>query len=111
MRHTRVLKARLIEKHCKRHYGPRHKTALTSNFGLVGLVWQVWFGRFGLAGLVWKVWFGRFGSVGFANFAYFAYSAYSVCSAYSSYSSYSAQGGIKCGNRGTGFLDSEGSHR
>ena len=21
------------------------------------------------------------------------------------------QGGIKCGNRGTGFLDSEGSHR
>ena len=22
-----------------------------------------------------------------------------------------AQGGIKCGNRGTGFLDSEGSHR
>ena len=23
----------------------------------------------------------------------------------------SYQGGIKCGNRGTGFLDSEGSHR
>ena len=23
----------------------------------------------------------------------------------------SGQGGIKCGNRGTGFLDSEGSHR
>ena len=22
-----------------------------------------------------------------------------------------SQGGIKCGNRGTGFLDSEGSHR
>ena len=28
-------------------------TALTSNFGLEGLVWQVWFGRFGLVGLVW----------------------------------------------------------
>ena len=39
-------------------------TALTSNFGLLGLVqyawkakfdlvWWVWFGRFGLAGLVW----------------------------------------------------------
>ena len=28
-------------------------TALTSNFGLVGLVWQVWFGRFGLVGMVW----------------------------------------------------------
>ena len=27
--------------------------ALTSNFGLVGLVWQVSFGRFGLVGLVW----------------------------------------------------------
>ena len=24
---------------------------------------------------------------------------------------WSKQGGIKCGNRGTGFLDSEGSHR
>ena len=28
-------------------------TALTSNFGLVGLVWQVSFGRFGFLGLVW----------------------------------------------------------
>ena len=28
-------------------------TALTSKFGLAGLVWQVWFGRFGLVGLVW----------------------------------------------------------
>ena len=31
-------------------------TALTSNFGLVGLVqyaWHVWFGGFGLASLVW----------------------------------------------------------
>ena len=28
-------------------------TALTSNFGLEGLVWQVWFGRLGLVGLVW----------------------------------------------------------
>ena len=28
-------------------------TALTSNFGLVGLVRWVWLGRFGLVGLVW----------------------------------------------------------
>ena len=28
-------------------------TALTSNFGLVGLVKWVWLGRFGLVGLVW----------------------------------------------------------
>ena len=28
-------------------------TALTSNFGLVGLIWWVWFGGFGLVGLVW----------------------------------------------------------
>ena len=28
-------------------------TALTSNFGLIGLVWQVLFGRFGLVGLDW----------------------------------------------------------
>ena len=28
-------------------------TALTSNFGLVGLVRKVWLGRFGLVGLVW----------------------------------------------------------
>ena len=33
-------------------------------FGLVGLVWYVWFGRFGFVGLVWYVWFGRFGLVG-----------------------------------------------
>ena len=47
-------------------------TALTSNFGLVGLVWLgrfglaglVLLGGFGLAGLVWQVWFGRFGLVG-----------------------------------------------
>ena len=38
-------------------------TALTINFGLEGLVWQVWFCRFGLVGLVWQVWFGRFGLV------------------------------------------------
>ena len=36
-------------------------TALTSNFGVVDLVWQIWFGRFGLVGLVW---FGQFGLVG-----------------------------------------------
>ena len=30
---------------------------------MVGLVWEVWFGRFGLVGLVWEVWFGRFGLV------------------------------------------------
>ena len=35
-------------------------TALTSNFGLVGLVWQDWFGRFGLVSLVWL---GRFSLV------------------------------------------------
>ena len=28
-------------------------TALTSKFGLVGLVWQAWFGGFGTVGLVW----------------------------------------------------------
>ena len=28
-------------------------TALTKNFGLVGLVRWVWLGRFGLVGLVW----------------------------------------------------------
>ena len=28
-------------------------TALTSNFGLVGLVRWIWLGRFGLVGLVW----------------------------------------------------------
>ena len=36
-------------------------TALTSKFGLLGLVW---FPRFGLVGLVLWVWFGRFGLVG-----------------------------------------------
>ena len=39
-------------------------TALTSNFGSVGLVRWVWLGRFGLVGLVWYVCFGRFGLVG-----------------------------------------------
>ena len=33
-------------------------------FGLVGLVWYVWFGRFGLECSVRYVWFGRFGLVG-----------------------------------------------
>ena len=31
-------------------------TALTSKFGLVGLVWWIWFGRFGLVGLIWYIW-------------------------------------------------------
>ena len=39
-------------------------TALISNFGLLGLVGQVWFGRFGLVSLIWWVWFGRFGLLG-----------------------------------------------
>ena len=39
-------------------------TALSINFGLEGLVWQVWFCRFGLVGLAWHVGFGRFGLVG-----------------------------------------------
>ena len=52
-------------------------TALTSNFGLVGLVQHacllgrlslIWFGRFGLAGLVW---IGRFCLVGLAWFGWF----------------------------------------
>ena len=49
-------------------------TALTSNFGLVGLVqyawqakfdlvWQVRLGRFGLVCLDWQVWFGLGGLV------------------------------------------------
>ena len=35
-------------------------TALTSNFGLVGLVHYAWWAKFDL---VWNVWFGRFGLV------------------------------------------------
>ena len=36
-------------------------TALTSNFGVVDLVWKIWFGKLGLVGLVL---FGQFGLVG-----------------------------------------------
>ena len=38
-------------------------TALTSNFGMVGLVRWVWLGRFGLVGLVWLSGFGLAGLV------------------------------------------------
>ena len=39
-------------------------TALTSNFGLVGLVqYAVGYVSFGLVGLVWQVWLGTFGLV------------------------------------------------
>ena len=64
-------------------------TALTTKFGLVGLVqyawqakfdlvqnWQVWFGRHGLAWSFWLswlglVWFGKFGLVGLVWFGRF----------------------------------------
>ena len=42
-----------ITKTLPKALGTQALTALTSNFGLVGLVRWVWFGRFGLVGLVW----------------------------------------------------------
>ena len=49
----RRLRAGQKEKTLPKALRTQALTALTSNFGLVGLVRWVWLGRFGLVGLVW----------------------------------------------------------
>ena len=51
MTETETLK--IVDKTLPKALRTQALTALTSNFGLVGLVRWVWLGRFGLVGLVW----------------------------------------------------------